>query len=146
MFVISIDQIIWLFWSEFLIISSPYRLMPSLGTRPVLVNVTRIIVQQEVSIRVLAPPFWPSFSAPMVKRNWPSKNSSHSNRDYRMKSYALRLVDSILVMENNVYYMELNFSTESYAHGRGRTFLGDEVLLILNLKCCISEILTLILY
>lgn len=114
LFVISIDQIIWLFWSEFLITLplSTFRLMPSLGTRPVSVNVTRIIVQQEVSIRVLAPPSWPSFSALMVKRNWLSKNFSHSNRDYRMKSYALRLVDSILVMENNVYYMELNFSTE----------------------------------
>lgn len=94
--------------------------MPSLGTRPVLGNVTRIIVQQEVSIRVLAPPSWPSFSAPMVKRNWLSKNSSHSNRDYKMKSYALRLVDSILVMENNVYYMELNFSRDSYDYGRGK--------------------------
>lgn len=51
-----------------------------------------------------------------------------------MKFYALRLVDSILVMENNVYYMELNLSTESYAHGRGRNFLGDEISLILNLK------------
>lgn len=61
-----------------------------------------------------------------------------------MKFYVLRLVGFILVMENNVYYMELNFSRDSYDYGRGRKFFGDEVLLIFNLKCCILEILILI--
>ena len=47
-----------------------------------------------MSIKGWAPPCRPISLAQTGRRNSPSKNSSHSNSDSKMKSYALRFVNS----------------------------------------------------